>query len=277
MMGDARLEDVEREYTAIAAHPHHDAFIGLHDGRPAFLVERYDPTEVELKGLYDAEPGDVGMHFLVAPPETPVHGFTRAVITTVMETLFADPRVRRVVVEPDVTNTAVHALNKAVGFEVGPRDHQAGEDRPCSAPAPASSSRPLPLEPPDERPHHHHRSRRAPDPRALGRRQPAAGPQGAGRVLPRTAAGPGPARRRRLQRARRRRRPSSTASPPAASRWTTGRSTPGRSHVTGTARTSRWTRWSSSSSCAPRWACRRRSCPCTWRRSPPRWPEPRTN
>ncbi|MFJ9059079.1 acetyltransferase [Streptomyces sp. NBC_00111] len=117
MMGDARLEDVEREYMAIAAHPHHDAFIGLHEGEPAFLMERYDPTEVELKGLYEAEPGDVGMHFLVAPPEKPVHGFTLAVITTVMETLFADPRVRRVVVEPDVTNTAVHALNKAVGFE----------------------------------------------------------------------------------------------------------------------------------------------------------------
>ncbi|WSR11286.1 acetyltransferase [Streptomyces sp. NBC_01201] len=118
MMGDARLEDVEREYAAIAAHPHHDAFIGLHDGRPAFLMERYDPTEVELAGLYNAEPGDIGMHFLVAPPETPVHGFTLAVITTVMETLFADPAVRRVVVEPDVTNSAVHALNKAVGFEV---------------------------------------------------------------------------------------------------------------------------------------------------------------
>ncbi|AGJ55095.1 GNAT family N-acetyltransferase [Streptomyces sp. NPDC053741] len=118
MMGDARLEDIEREYTAIAAHPHHDAFIGLHEGRPAFLMERYDPTEVELEGLYEAEPGDIGMHFLVAPPETPVHGFTLAVITTVMETLFADPGVRRVVVEPDVTNHAVQALNKAVGFEV---------------------------------------------------------------------------------------------------------------------------------------------------------------
>ncbi len=81
-------------------------------------MERYDPTEVELKGLYEAEPGDIGMHFLVAPPGTPVHGFTRAVITAVMETLFADPRVRRVVVEPDVTNTSVQALNKAVGFEV---------------------------------------------------------------------------------------------------------------------------------------------------------------
>lgn len=43
LMGDARLQDVEREYMAIAAHPHHDAFIGLHDGEPAFLMERYDP------------------------------------------------------------------------------------------------------------------------------------------------------------------------------------------------------------------------------------------
>ncbi|MFG3395468.1 GNAT family N-acetyltransferase [Streptomyces parvus] len=118
LMGDAELADVEREYWSIAAHPHHDAFIGLHDGEPAFLIERYDPTEVELKGLYEAEPGDVGMHFLVAPTDTPVHGFTRAVITAVMDFLFADPSVRRVVVEPDVTNSAVQALNKAVGFEV---------------------------------------------------------------------------------------------------------------------------------------------------------------
>ncbi|MET8402831.1 GNAT family N-acetyltransferase [Streptomyces sp900116325] len=118
LMGGARLEDVEREYMAISAHPHHDAFIGLHNGEPAFLMERYDPTEVELKGLYEAEPGDIGMHFLVAPTDTPLHGFTRAVITAVMETLFADPSVRRVVVEPDVSNSAVHALNKAVGFEV---------------------------------------------------------------------------------------------------------------------------------------------------------------
>ncbi|WP_369163952.1 GNAT family N-acetyltransferase [Streptomyces sp. AFD10] len=118
LMGDAEPADVEQEYRSIAAHPHHDAFIGLHDGEPAFLIERYDPTEVELKGLYEAEPGDIGMHFLVAPTDTPVHGFTRAVITAVMDFLFADPSVRRVVVEPDVTNSAVQALNKAVGFEV---------------------------------------------------------------------------------------------------------------------------------------------------------------
>ncbi|GAA2081098.1 GNAT family N-acetyltransferase [Streptomyces albiaxialis] len=118
LLQDASLCEVEREFMSIAASPHHDAFLGLHDGAPAFLMERYDPVYVELPGLYPHEEGDVGMHFLCAPTDTPVHGFTRAVITTVMAALFADPSVRRVVVEPDVRNTSVHALNEAVGFRV---------------------------------------------------------------------------------------------------------------------------------------------------------------
>ncbi|MEU8518003.1 GNAT family N-acetyltransferase [Streptomyces sp. NBC_01216] len=128
MMGDARLQDVERAYMAIAAHPHHDAFIGLADGEPAVLMERYDPRHVELAGLYAPRPGDVGMHFLVAPTDKPVHGFTRGVITAVMRELFADPATARVVVEPDVRNTAVHALNEAVGF-VPEREIQKPEKR----------------------------------------------------------------------------------------------------------------------------------------------------
>jgi RimJ/RimL family protein N-acetyltransferase len=116
MMGDARPEDVERAYREIDADEHHHAHLGLHDGVPAFLMERYDPAHRELVGLYPPEPGDVGMHFLVAPTDTPVHGFTRAVITAVMAHLFADPATARVVVEPDVHNKAVHALNEAVGF-----------------------------------------------------------------------------------------------------------------------------------------------------------------
>ncbi|MCQ4209175.1 MULTISPECIES: GNAT family N-acetyltransferase [Streptomyces] len=116
LMQDAKLQDVEREYMAIAAAEHHDAYLGLHDGEPAFLMERYDPRYVELVGLYEPEPGDVGMHFLTAPSEIRIPGFTRAVITAVMDFLFADPAVARVVVEPDVGNKAVHALNEAVGF-----------------------------------------------------------------------------------------------------------------------------------------------------------------
>jgi hypothetical protein len=143
LMGDASVADVELAYADIARAPYQDAFIGRYDRTPAFLMERYDPARVELDGLYEAEPGDVGMHFLVAPidatesatedvtegptedatesaaPAKPrIHGFTRAVIRAVMTELFADPATRRIVVEPDVRNTAVQVLNKTVGFEV---------------------------------------------------------------------------------------------------------------------------------------------------------------
>ncbi|WP_460108311.1 GNAT family N-acetyltransferase [Streptomyces sp. YKOK-J1] len=128
MMRDARLQDVERAYMEIAADEHHHALLGLRDGEPVFLMEKYDPAHRELAGLYEQLPGDVGMHFLVAPTDTPVHGFTRAVITAVMAHLFEDPETRRVVVEPDVANKAVHALNEAVGF-VPEREIQKPEKR----------------------------------------------------------------------------------------------------------------------------------------------------
>lgn len=118
LMQEARLQDVEREFMAIAASEHQEAFLGLHEGEPRFLMERYDPAHVELTGLYEPQPGDVGMHFLCAPTAAPLHGFTLAVITTVMDMLFADPAARRAVVEPDIRNTAVHALNEAVGFRI---------------------------------------------------------------------------------------------------------------------------------------------------------------
>jgi RimJ/RimL family protein N-acetyltransferase len=117
-MRDADEWDVAAYFAGIAASPHHEAFVGLRDGSPTFLVERYDPAHDAVGKVYDVRPGDVGMHFLVAPTDRPVHGFTFAVIDTVMELLFRDPEVRRVVVEPDVRNRAVHALNAAVGFEV---------------------------------------------------------------------------------------------------------------------------------------------------------------
>ncbi|MGY5047200.1 GNAT family N-acetyltransferase [Streptomyces sp. 900105755] len=117
MMQDARLEDVERAYMEIAADEHHHALLGLgEDGEPVFLMEYYDPAHRELAGLYESEPGDVGMHFLTPATDTPVHGFTKAVITAVVARLFEDPAARRIVVEPDVGNKAVHALNEAVGF-----------------------------------------------------------------------------------------------------------------------------------------------------------------
>lgn len=117
-MQGASVADVEREYRLIEEHPHHHAWLGRADGVPAFLAETYDPAHSELAGLPDLRDGDLGMHVLVAPPddETPVHGFTRAVFGAVLDHCFADPAVRRVVVEPDARNERIRAMNRAFGF-----------------------------------------------------------------------------------------------------------------------------------------------------------------
>lgn len=116
MMQGASPDEVRSAYAEIAASPHHHAFLGHHDGEPAFLVEHYDPAHDPVGAHLDGRPGDLGMHLLVAPTDRPVHGFTRAVMRHVVAGCFADPAVRRVVVEPDVGNTAVHRLNREVGF-----------------------------------------------------------------------------------------------------------------------------------------------------------------
>ena len=56
------------------------------------------------------------MHVLVAPPVAPIAGFTGAVFETILDSLFSDPLVDRVVVEPDVRNVKVQALNERMGF-----------------------------------------------------------------------------------------------------------------------------------------------------------------
>jgi hypothetical protein len=118
LMQGADVDDVEAEYRRINHARAHEAFIGEVDGVPQVLAERYDPRADPVGKVYDVEPGDIGMHFLCAPTDDPVPGFTRAAIAAVMELVLSDARVTRVVVEPDVRNDAVHRLNAAVGFTV---------------------------------------------------------------------------------------------------------------------------------------------------------------
>ncbi|GAA3534480.1 GNAT family N-acetyltransferase [Nocardioides daeguensis] len=117
MMQGAGRDDVRAEYAGIVADPHHDAWLGRVDGRPAFLAETYDPAHSPLAGLPEVGEGDLGMHVLVAPPDgPPVSGLTTAVFDAVMAHCFADPAVQRVVVEPDIRNDGIRAKNVAAGF-----------------------------------------------------------------------------------------------------------------------------------------------------------------
>jgi hypothetical protein len=111
-------EDVVNEYTKIQSSGHHHALLGLDDGVPAFLMEEYVPEASPLAAVYAVQPGDIGMHLLVAPPAAePRPGYTTVVMESVLDRLFAKDTVERVVVEPDARNTKIHVLNERLGFQ----------------------------------------------------------------------------------------------------------------------------------------------------------------
>ncbi|MFJ2978472.1 GNAT family N-acetyltransferase [Curtobacterium sp. NPDC087082] len=119
-MGHVDVDAVRTYLADVQADPAQAAWLGRRDGVPVFLAETYDPARVLLTDVFAAEPGDVGMHLLVAPPPADgrVHGLTSAVMRTVVEHCRDVLGARRVVVEPDVRNTAVHAKNAEIGFRV---------------------------------------------------------------------------------------------------------------------------------------------------------------
>ena len=117
-MQNASLADVTHCYQQQIDSHHCWPYLAFQDGKHAFLLETYDPALDELGQHYAVAPGDIGMHFLVAPADgAPVHGYTRAVMATILAFLFAQPDVQRVVVEPDVNNQKIHPLNREAGFQ----------------------------------------------------------------------------------------------------------------------------------------------------------------
>ncbi|UII29753.1 acetyltransferase [Fulvivirga ulvae] len=115
MMQNTSLEDVRREYERLLTYS--EIFIGTVNGKPSFLMEKYKTSDEVIGRHYRVEPGDYGMHILVAPADKPITNFTWYIFRFIMTFLFTDERVKRVVVEPDERNHKIHGLNRRAGFE----------------------------------------------------------------------------------------------------------------------------------------------------------------
>lgn len=126
LMNDMSQTQVQAFYQELENDPHKQAYMGLHNGEPKFLIEVYDPNYDEVGKQYQPKLGDIGMHVLVAPSNSPQSGFTSAVFNSVMAFLFSRKDVERVVVEPDHRNEKIHALNRRYGFQ-HVREIQMGE------------------------------------------------------------------------------------------------------------------------------------------------------
>lgn len=111
------VDGVRSAYREIADSADFEAYLGFFEGEPAFVLETYHPEAEPVGEHYPVAPGDRGMHILVAPPRRHIHEFTWHVFTVIMDFLFSDPSVDRIVVEPDARNEKIHRLNRRAGFE----------------------------------------------------------------------------------------------------------------------------------------------------------------
>ncbi|APS23756.1 penicillin amidase [Streptomyces sp. Tue 6075] len=121
-MADHTREQVREIYEFVDSLPTHHAYLALRDGVPAALFQTYEPDADPVGECYDVQPGDFGVHLLIAPAEGEgtMKGYTDALLTAFIAHVFSDPAHVRVVVEPDVRNEKAIARMVRIGFELGP-------------------------------------------------------------------------------------------------------------------------------------------------------------
>jgi penicillin amidase len=120
-MTEHSREYVLEIYEYLDSLPTHHAFLVLRDGEPVALLQTYEPAADPVGECYEVEPGDIGAHLLVAaPPGESQAGFTGVLMGVFTAYLFADPKHRRIVAEPDIRNERAAERMRRTGFTFGP-------------------------------------------------------------------------------------------------------------------------------------------------------------
>ncbi|MEJ1200836.1 MULTISPECIES: GNAT family N-acetyltransferase [unclassified Streptomyces] len=100
----------------------HHAFLVVKDGEPVALLQTYDPEADRVSECYDVEPGDIGVHLLLAPAgsEGARSGWTAELAGSLMAYVLLGLDRKRIVVDPDVGNEKAIARFLKQGFTAGP-------------------------------------------------------------------------------------------------------------------------------------------------------------
>ncbi|MFD8203614.1 GNAT family N-acetyltransferase [Streptomyces sp. NPDC059701] len=122
-MNGLTRDQVAGIYAHMAGLDTHHAFLVVTDGVPVALFQTYEPGADRVSECYDVEPGDIGVHLLVAPtgPGGTRPGWTAALTGALLAYVLLGLDRERVVVDPDVRNAKAIARFARQGFTTGPR------------------------------------------------------------------------------------------------------------------------------------------------------------
>ncbi|SPF01868.1 GNAT family N-acetyltransferase [Streptomyces sp. MA5143a] len=121
-MNGLTQEQVREIYAHLDTLDTHHAFLALRDGEPVGLLQTYEPDADRVGECYDVEPGDIGVHVLLAPAgrDGARPGWSASVLAVFSAFVLVGLDRRRVVVDPDVRNEKAIARFLRQGFERGP-------------------------------------------------------------------------------------------------------------------------------------------------------------
>ena len=118
-MQQCSIEKVKAEYAKLIQPDHYDIFVGVYKGEPVFVLERYHPQQDLIGKYYPAQNGDCGIHIIVAPPsEGKIQNFTWYMFDTIMNFVFQNEEIHRIIVEPDIRNKKMFSICQRVGFQL---------------------------------------------------------------------------------------------------------------------------------------------------------------
>ncbi|MGA5894459.1 GNAT family N-acetyltransferase [Streptomyces venetus] len=121
-MNDLTEQQVAEIYAHMATLTTHHAFLLVRDDEPVALLQTYEPGADRVSECYDVQPGDIGVHLLLAPPGPggARSGWTAQLVAVIARYVLLGLDRRRVVVDPDVRNEKAVTRFLALGFAQGP-------------------------------------------------------------------------------------------------------------------------------------------------------------
>ncbi|MFI1419705.1 GNAT family N-acetyltransferase [Streptomyces sp. NPDC020731] len=122
-MNGLTAQQVAEVYTHMDTLDTHHAYLVLKDGDPAALLQTYEPEADRVGDCYPVEPGDIGIHLLIAPAAgtgSARPGWTAALMGAITTYVLLGLGRQRVVVDPDVANEKAVARFLRQGFTAGP-------------------------------------------------------------------------------------------------------------------------------------------------------------
>ncbi|MEV5964480.1 GNAT family N-acetyltransferase [Kribbella sp. NPDC051952] len=119
-MGELSRDEIAATYRFLDSVPTHHVYVVRLDDVPIALLQTYDPQADPAGSAYDVQPGDLGLHLLIAPGDAQP-GFTGNLLSAVGQFVFLRLGHPRVVVEPDSRNAAAIDRFHRTGFTLGPK------------------------------------------------------------------------------------------------------------------------------------------------------------